>query len=118
MMEKIIRSMIAMVAIAFTFNSSSIAKEPRIATHLGVDSTILTLKVNPYAKLKAGKTFQATIHVGIKKGWSIHSSMMPDGGNCTCASPLEISLPDSLSNFYELVRVKELGTIRNYFDSD
>ena len=92
------------------------AKEPKIASKPYDDSTIFTLKLEPGANPTAGKSFKVRVHVEPKDHYRIWSSTM-DSVDC-CLKPLKLSIPHSLSNYFDLTNLKELSNPIVRYDSN
>jgi thiol:disulfide interchange protein len=89
-------------------------KEPRIEKHLSDDSTIFTLKLEPNQNPTAGKEFKIRIHVAADPAWHIYSSQMsPESGS----TPLSISIPDDIADFFQITNLTETGKVKTWFDS-
>jgi hypothetical protein len=92
------------------------AKDPkRVEARLGKDSTIFSLRVDHRGHLKSGEVFAARIHVN--PGKHIHiwgCKMSPEGG----LVPLNIQIPDSISEYFKLESVSENGTEQVGYDSN
>src|SRR4029077_6727037 len=62
-----------------------------------------------------GKNFKVKIHVRPSEGWHIYSGDM-SSGDCLCG-PLKVSIPDSISDCFEVIGQKEIGVARTWYDS-
>ncbi len=90
-------------------------KDPRIEKKLGGDSSFFTLKLEPNQNPTAGKEFNVRIHADPGKGWHIYSSQMSSEGGLI---PLTLSLPDSLSRYFQISSISEIGKNKVWYDSN
>jgi len=92
------------------------ANDPKhIERTLRFDSAIFSLKLNHRGQFKSGQVFEARIHVEPGTCWHIWAcDMSTDGGGV----PLRVTIPDSLSNFFELQSLKEAGSVEERYDSN
>ncbi len=78
------------------------------------DGSVLTLSVKQKTPIEAGKTFVATVHFKIGKGWHIYSSKSsPDAGY-----PMIMGIPQELQQTYQIVSISETGKTVSHFDSN
>ncbi len=102
------------VATLFTFSNAEAKRLEKPREKFGNDGSVLTLKVDKNAIISQGKTFKATVHFKVGKGWHIYSSKSSE----LAGFPMLVGIPPELQNIFEFVAVTETGKIVSHFDSD
>ena len=106
---------VATLCLGWTAQTRAGGTQPKLATKLGPDSTVLTVKLDPKAAPTAGKTFNVTLHITPKQNFHVYSSTMtPDGA----AAPMTIAIPSEIDSFFTLVAAKEFGEMETGYDSE
>ncbi len=90
-------------------------KPLKISTRLYPDSTIFNLEMMKGSKVTVGKSFKVKIHVDVHPSWHVWSTtMLSDGG----LLPLTVKIPDSLTNYFEITKLKEISIPKIGYDSN
>lgn len=87
----------------------------RLETKLEQDSTVFTITISRQKSLRSGKIFTAVIHVSLRPGWHIFSA--ESSSDCECG-PVELAIPPEIASDFELVKFRESGNIRSWFDTN
>ncbi len=96
-------------------NSFAQFNKANLATKLGMDSTIFTMKLDTKKDPKPGQSFKLTIHVTPGREWHVYSSKMSSDGGLT---PLMLKVPPELSQYFEITKVEESGNMHTSYDSN
>ena len=75
---------------------------------------IFTLKLEPKQVPQAGKTFKVRIHVQPGSVWHVYAADMSNEGG---AIPLELTIPDSISDYFQIEGFTETGREKTWYDS-
>ncbi|MFI5202249.1 MAG: hypothetical protein ACHQNE_07670, partial [Candidatus Kapaibacterium sp.] len=99
------------------FTSSGFAQfnKANLATKLGLDSTIFTMKLDTKHHPTPGQSFTVKIHVAPGGNWHVYSSKMSSDGGLT---PLTLKVPAEISQYFEITNISETGAIRESYDSN
>ena len=98
-----------------TCHTSIAGTGPRLATKLGLDSTIFSMDIGPGQTPKAGSSFKVKIHVKPGGDWHVYSAKMSSEGGLT---PLTIAVPEEISEYFKIDGIEETGDIRTGYDSN
>lgn len=99
----------------FTASAYAQFNKANLATKLGLDSTIFTMKLDAKHPPKPGQSFKVTIHVAPGGNWHVYSSRMSSDGGLT---PLTLKVPAEISQYFEIEKVTETGALRTSYDSN
>jgi len=111
----IIKIFLTLLFVGSICHTSIAGTEPRLATKLGLDSTIFKMDIGPDQTPKAGGTFKVNIHVTPHGDWHVYSAKMSSEGGLT---PLTIAVPAEISEYFKITALEETGDIRTGFDSN
>lgn len=98
-----------------TVSANAQFNKANLATKLGLDSTIFTMQLDAKHPPKPGQTFKVTIHVAPGGDWHVYSSKMSSDGGLT---PLMLKVPAEISQYFEIKKITETGTLRTSYDSN
>jgi hypothetical protein len=104
-----------LMLVATSALGSLFAQTPKRVDHrVHADSTSFDLTL-PNHPMRAGQTFKAKLQVNVKSGWHVYTH---DSTGACCPQPLQIRLPDSFLNDFEIVGLTESGRVTTKFDSN
>jgi hypothetical protein len=115
MRQFIINIFLTITLLAAVSNAAKAGNEPRLATKLGLDSTIFSMEIGPDQTPKAGGTFKVKIHVTPHGDWHVYSAKMSSEGGLT---PLTIAVPPDIADYFKIAGIEETGDIRTGYDSN